>query len=307
MLDFLLGNPEIEEISLPVLKSKNVQLFIKREDRIHPEISGNKFRKLKYNLIKAKAEGYTQILTFGGAYSNHIAAVAAAGRYCGFKTIGVIRGEELEGNIQGNTTLTKAQEDGMTFKFVSRSTYREKHYPEFIKSLNDEFELFYMIPEGGTNDLAVKGCKEILSNVNNDFNVICCSVGTGGTISGLINCSKLRQQVLGFPALKGSFLQDDIRKFVSKQNWKLITDYHFGGYAKFTEELIFFINDFNSKTGILLDPIYTGKMMFGVLDMIKKDAFKQGSRILTIHTGGLQGISGCNALLKKRNLPLIRR
>lgn len=292
----------IQRISLP---NKHVELFIKREDKIHPFVSGNKYRKLKYNLLEAKKQGLKTLLTFGGAYSNHIAAVAAAGKGLSFETIGIIRGEELESKISGNPTLNFAKKNGMQFKFVSREVYRTKTSESFIEKLNNEFGDFYLIPEGGTNDLAVKGCEEILADVINDYDYICCSVGTGGTISGLINCSKLSQQVLGFPALKGGFLQQDISKFVERANWKLISDYHFGGYAKTNEDLIRFINQFKKEQEIPLDPIYTGKMMFGIFDLIKKDYFPIGSRILAVHTGGLQGIEGMNVKLGNSNSLII--
>lgn len=283
------------------LENTNVSLYIKREDLLHPSISGNKFRKLKYNLAQAKSESKQTLLTFGGAFSNHILAVAAAGKEQGFKTIGIIRGEELQDKISENPTLQKAQDFGMVFEFVGRSIYREKSNPEFIQQLTKKFGDFYLISEGGTNDLAVKGCQEILTKTDEKFDYICCAVGTGGTISGLINCSKNGQQVLGFPALKGDFLREDICKFVDKSNWNLIEDYHFGGYAKVSDELIVFINEFYQKHKVPLDPIYTGKMMFGVMDLIDKNYFPENSKILVIHTGGLQGIAGMNILLKQKN------
>ena len=283
-----------------IIENTNVRLFIKREDVLHPYISGNKFRKLKYNLAQAKKENKTALLTFGGAFSNHILAVAAAGKQYGFKTIGIIRGEELKDKIIENPTQQKAQDFGMFFEFVTREMYREKNNPKILEELGNKWGDFYVIPEGGTNDLAVKGCEEILTSEDEKFDYICCAVGTGGTISGIINCSKSSQQVLGFPALKGDFLREDIRKFVSKSNWDLITDYHFEGYAKVTEELIVFINEFYQKHKIQLDPIYTGKMMFGVMDLINKNYFPKKSKILVIHTGGLQGIIGMNKLLKQK-------
>ena len=221
-----------------------VKLYLKREDKIHPFISGNKYRKLKYNLEEAKHPKHQTLLTFGGAYSNHIAAVAFAGKEFDFKTIGVIRGEELESKISDNPTLSFAKECGMQFKFVPREVYRDKTSIEFMSSLKNEFGDFYMIPEGGTNELAVKGCEEILTEDDNKFDIICCSVGTGGTIAGLINASEPHQKILGFPALKGDFLQKDISKFTAKLNWELATDYHFGGYAKINSELVEFINKF---------------------------------------------------------------
>ena len=278
----------------------NITLFIKREDLLHPEMSGNKIRKLKYNLIQAKKENKNTLLTFGGAFSNHILAVAAAGKERGFKTIGIIRGEELREKIEQNQTLQKVQKFGMFLEFVTRQEYRVKNNPEFIMELEKKFGDFYLIPEGGTNELAVKGCEEILTPEDEKFDFICCAVGTGGTISGIVNCSKDGQQVLGFPALKGDFLREDIRSFVSRANWELITAYHFGGYGKVTEELIQFINEFYQIYKIPLDPVYTGKMMFGVMDLIKKNHFPKNSKVLIIHTGGLQGISGMNNLLKQK-------
>jgi len=298
--------PEIS-INQPINLEMNfdVQLFLKREDLIHPFISGNKFRKLKYNLEEAKILGFKTLLSFGGAFSNHITAVAAAGKEFGLNTIGVIRGEELVEEIEHNPTLKFAEQCGMQFKFVTREVYRNKTSVHFIEGLKAEFGDFYLLPEGGTNTLAVKGCEEILTEQDTDFDYICCSVGTGGTISGLINCSKPGQQILGFSSLKGDFLKEDIGKFVEKKNWQLITDYHFGGYAKINETLISFINEFKSKNQIPLDPIYTGKMMFGIFDLIEKGFFPKGSKILAIHTGGLQGIEGMNLKLKAKGLTLI--
>ncbi len=285
-----------------ILENHPVSLYIKREDLLHPYISGNKFRKLKYNLAQAKKENKTTLLTFGGAFSNHILAVAAAGNEFGFKTIGIIRGEELRFKIDENPTLQRAQEFGMDFEFVTRESYRHKANPLFIGEIKQKFGDFYLIPEGGTNELAVKGCEEILSENEADFDYICCAVGTGGTISGIINCSKPSQQVLGFPALKGDFLRQDICSFAKRDNWDLITDYHFGGYGKVSEELIRFINDFYKKHKIILDPVYTGKMVFAVIDLIEKKYFPDNSKILMIHTGGLQGIAGMNKLLKQKKL-----
>lgn len=287
------------------LSHKSITLFIRREDLIHPFISGNKFRKLKYNLVQAKAENQDTLLTFGGAFSNHIAAAAYAGKEYGFKTIGIIRGDELESKINENPTLKFAQECGMQFKFVTREKYRHKAEVEFIENLKKEFGDFYLVPEGGTNEFAVKGCEEILSKEDSHYDFICTAVGTGGTISGIINSILPHQKVLGFPALKGDFLKEDIRKFARNENWELITDYHFGGYGKVNPELIIFINQFYVENQIPLDPIYTGKMVFGVMDLISKNYFPEHSKILLIHTGGLQGIAGMNLKLKAKKLPII--
>lgn len=270
--------------------SNGVRVWMKREDLLHSEISGNKFRKLKYNFARARSEKAQTLLTFGGAYSNHIAATAAAGRIAGIQTVGVIRGEELETKFLKNPTLRKAHEDGMKLYFVSRSEYRKKNDPFFLNQLKYLFGDFYLVPEGGTNALAVKGCEEIVKKEDLHYDYICVAVGTGGTISGVVNASDdENQQILGFPVLKGDFLSKDIRKFVRKNNWQLLTEYHFGGYGKYSNELLAFIADFESRTSIPLDPIYTGKMMFGICDLIKKGFFKQDSTILAIHTGGLQG------------------
>ncbi|MEN8887167.1 MAG: pyridoxal-phosphate dependent enzyme, partial [Winogradskyella sp.] len=242
---------------IPLKNKGNIELFIKREDLIHPFISGNKFRKLKYNIIEAKCANQKTILTFGGAYSNHIAATAYACKINGLKSIGVIRGEELRPKINENPTLSFAQSCGMHFIFVTRTDYRKKSEARFISLLKKQVGDFYLIPEGGTNAQAVKGCEEIITKDDARFDFICTCVGTGGTISGLINTALLKQKILGFPALKGDFISQDIRKFATQSNWELCSDYHFGGYAKIKPELISFINDFNADYGIRLDPIYT--------------------------------------------------
>ncbi len=298
-------NSSNQQVLFPILSQKKVSLYLKREDLLHPFISGNKYRKLKYNLLSAQKEGHHTLLTFGGAYSNHIAATAFVGKEKGFRTIGIIRGEELAQKWRANATLKLAKENGMHFKFVSRHVYRTKTERSFLAALGAEFGPYFHLPEGGTNVDAVKGCEEILTPADKDFDVVCSAVGTGGTIAGISNSAHKHQEVLGFPALRGDFLIEDIRRFAARKNWKLISDYDFGGYAKVNEELIMFINHFRSETEIPLDPIYTGKMLFGVLDMVKNDYFKRGTRILGIHSGGLQGVSGMNQFLKKKNLPLL--
>lgn len=284
----------------------SVKVFIRREDLIHPFVSGNKFRKLKYNLLQAKKENQHTLLTFGGAYSNHIAATAFAGKEHGFQTVGVIRGEELEAKIDENPTLQFAQDCGMKFEFVSRDTYRLKDTANFVEKLREKHGSFYLVPEGGTNEFAVNGCEEILNKADEDYDFICCAVGTGGTISGLINGSFEGQKVLGFPALKGDFLQKDIRNFAKNNNFSLLNEYHFGGYGKVTSELIEFINSFYKKNKIPLDPIYTGKMVFGVIDLIQKNYFPKNAKILLIHTGGMQGVAGMNLQLKNKKLQTIQ-
>ena len=287
-------------------KNQNISVFIKREDLIHPFVSGNKYRKLKYNLIAAKNQNHKQILTFGGAYSNHIAAVAFAAQTNGFQSIGVIRGEELANNATQNPTLTFAQNCGMKLHFVTRNEYNQKTTTPFLEQLNQQFGPFYHLAEGGSNPLAVKGCQEILTTTDNDFEYICCAVGTGTTLAGICNSSLPHQKILGFTALKSEDLTTEITKFATKTNWQLLQNYHFGGYAKVTPTLIAFMNQLFDQNQILLDPIYTAKMAFGVLDMIEKKYFPKNSKILMIHTGGLQGIAGINQQLEQKNQTLIQ-
>jgi len=290
---------------LQIIFPNSISVTIKREDLIHAVVSGNKFRKLKYNLLQAKTENKKTLLTFGGAFSNHIAAVAFAAKENGFQSVGIIRGDELRDKIAQNPTLKFAQECGMQFEFVSREAYRLKNKTAFLEDLKLKFGDFFLIPEGGTNALAIQGCQEILTAEDREFDYICCAVGTGGTVSGIINSALPHQKILGFPALKGDFLQDEIRIFVQNKNWELITEYHFGGYGKINEDLIRFINQFYNDNQIPLDPIYTGKMVFGVIDLIQKNYFPAQSNILLIHTGGLQGIQGMNVKLKNKQLPII--
>ena len=301
-IQFVLQEILTQEIQL---NSSKISVFIRREDLIHPIVSGNKFRKLKYNLLQAKAEKQQTLLTFGGAYSNHIAAVAFAGKENGFKTIGIIRGDELESKIAKNPTLKFAQECGMQFEFVTREDYLHKTEAGFLENLKNKFGSFYLVPEGGTNEFAVKGCEEILTEADSQYDFVCCAIGTGGTISGIINSILPHQKVLGFPALKGDFLKDEIRNFARNENWELINDYHFGGYGKVNPELIAFMNQFYAENKVPLDPIYTAKMIFGVMDLIEKGYFPENSKILLIHTGGIQGIAGMNLKLKAKKLPII--
>ncbi len=292
----------IQEIKTPLLAAKDIRLLLKRDDLLHPEISGNKWRKLKFNLEAFQLSDAQQLLTFGGAFSNHIAAVAAAGKAYNFPTIGIIRGEKIN---PLNPTLTFAESCGMTFKFISRTAYRQKGEPGFLEKLKSEFGDFYALPEGGSNALAVQGCREIISEteaqlpVLPDYFCVCC--GTGGTIAGMIAELAERAKTIGFSALKGDFLQDEVIDLLEKsnssifKNWQIQTDYHFGGYAKWKPELIHFINTFKRESGVALDPIYTGKMLYGIFDLLEQDYFEKGATILAVHTGGLQGIKGFNA------------
>jgi 1-aminocyclopropane-1-carboxylate deaminase len=259
-------------------------------------MSGNKWHKLKYNLQEAKEQGKDTLLTFGGAYSNHIYAVAAAGKIFNFNTIGIIRGEE---HNPLNPTLSFAKENGMRIYYLERGSYRNKNSPEILDDLIKKFGDFYLLPEGGTNEFAVKGCSEIIGKIVKDFDYVCCPCGTGGTLAGLISGLNGSKFALGFAVLKGaSFLKEDVNSLLKSvsdpptENWDIILDYHFGGYAKFNKKLFEFIERFISLTKIPIEPIYTGKMLYGIYDLISNGFFKQETRIVAIHTGGLQGLSG---------------
>ncbi|MBK9097259.1 MAG: 1-aminocyclopropane-1-carboxylate deaminase/D-cysteine desulfhydrase [bacterium] len=289
-------NTPIEEINDPFLKERKISLYLKREDLNHPALSGNKWHKLKYNIQEAKKLKKNTLLTFGGAFSNHIYATAAAGKIFNFKTIGVIRGEE---HLPLNPTLSFAKENGMELHYLDRTSYRRKDSVEIIESLKSRFGDFYLIPEGGTNELAVIGCSEIINKISVDFDYVCCACGTGGTLAGLIKGLGGNNNALGFAVLKGaSFLRKNVECLLKNSdtaiynNWEINLDYHFGGYAKFDSTLINFINNFYTITKIPIEPIYTGKMLYGIYDLISNGFFKRGTRIIAIHTGGLQGLKG---------------
>ena len=298
-LNFYDGNVECVstiKIDDPLLADAGINLYIKREDMIHPHLSGNKYYKLKYNLEEAKNYGYDTLLTFGGAYSNHIYAIAAAGKMFKFKTIGVIRGEE---HIILNPTLSFAKECGMKLRYMDRKTYRNKTSTDVVKLLVEEYGRFYLVPEGGSNALAIKGCTEIITSIKDDFDYVCCAVGTGGTLAGLAAGLKGSRKVLGFSVLKGAhFLNERVRMLLESysgnefKNWQINFDYHFGGYAKFNLNLINFIEKFVQRFNIPIEPIYTGKMLYGIFDLVKNGYFSSGTKIIAIHTGGLQGLRG---------------
>ena len=282
------------DISDKILTEKGVRLFVKREDMNHPFVSGNKWWKLKYNLEEAKNLGYSTVLTFGGAFSNHIYATAAAANELEMKSIGLIRGEEV---LPLNQTLEFARQNGMDLHYVSREDYSKKMEPNFIVRLKERFDEFYFIPEGGTNQLAVKGCEEFarekLSELNFDY--VCLPVGTGGTMAGIISGLSGKRKVIGFSVLRGGeFLNAEVRQLTKEfsghefSNWWIETDYHFGGYAKKTLELDQFISRMAQEQNLPLDFVYSAKMVFGIYEMIAKNHFPEGSRILLLHTGGLR-------------------
>ena len=329
----------LQKIDDTLLETRNIRLFLKRDDLLHLSfseilfgekkippsvisylsmISGNKLRKMKYNLLEMDKMGLKRLVTFGGAFSNHIHATAAAGQLFGFETMGLIRGERSP-NL--SPTLRFAEECGMTFKFINRSDYRDKNL--IINELKTKLDNFYYLPEGGSNNLALRGTAEIVGEIDNEIDgqlddtasrYICVPCGTGGTIAGIVAAAKEPTHVLGFSALKGDFLQKDVTSLLQNaqnaadtegtlfslndskipQNWSINTNFHCGGYARFTPELIEFINNFKEKHNVPLDPIYTGKMLLGIYKLVETGFFPQNSTIIAVHTGGLQGIEGFN-------------
>lgn len=284
-----------QPLNHPLLDEKGIELDIKRLDLVHPELSGNKFFKLKYNLEKAVFDGFEKVLTFGGAFSNHIYATAAGAKALNLSAIGIIRGERID---PLNATLSHAESYGMDLHFVDRYTYRLKKEPSFIKSLDEKFGSFFLIPEGGTNELAVKGTAEILQPADEKYTHIATSIGTGGTFAGIYTSLVSSQKLLGFSALKGDFIRREIDDLLKDFNlrgrgsFQIFSEFHFGGYAKYNQSLIEFIWWFYESFGVILDPIYTGKMLSGIWQLIGQDHFPKGSKILVIHSGGLQGNKG---------------
>lgn len=283
---------QIRQLSFPQLEEKNITLFIKRDDLIHPQISGNKWRKIKKNIDHYFTNEHEGILTFGGAYSNHMDAMAFIGHQLDIPVVGIIRGEEP---VTYNATLNRCMKMGMQLHFVSRSEYRLKDNPDYLAQLKQNYPNYYILPEGGANELGIQGCEAIVDEIEMDFDYITVDCGTGATLAGIARRLKSHQKALGISVLKGgSFLKDEVIKWNGEwnKNVSLITDYHFGGYAKHTNELISFMQQFYQETGVKTDPIYTGKQFYAVLDLIKKNYFLPQSNILMIHTGGLQGNEG---------------
>lgn len=281
-----------------LLDAQCITLLVKRDDLLRPTgdpfFCGNKVRKLKYNLSIAHDLGFDQLLTFGGAYSNHIAAVARAGKHYGFRTVGIIRGEEYD---PLNPTLTRATTDGMRLHYLDRATYRRKNDLDVRKRLRKIYGRSYVLPEGGTNEAALRGCAELATEITEqlgalpDYLALAC--GTGGTMAGLIRGCAGKSQVLGISALKGDWMTQEIQRLLGPlspfDNWGILSDYHFGGYAKFPPELKAFIREFEAEYGILLDPVYTAKLFYGIMDRIRSGFFAEGSTVVVIHSGGLQG------------------
>jgi 1-aminocyclopropane-1-carboxylate deaminase len=287
-LDLRLPSP-LEELRDDRLTVAGVRLFLKRDDLISPDIPGNKWRKLKYNLESAREQGHRALLTFGGAYSNHIRATAAAGHYFGFTTVGVIRGEE---HLPLNPSLDYAVRYGMRLEYMDRGAYRAKTSPDVIAMLHRRFGEFYLLPEGGSNADALRGCEEILGEIDCRFDLVCCPCGTGGTLAGLAHGLRQGQRALGFSVLKGGeFLNSEVAGLQREafgavpENWSIELGFHFGGFARRGPALDEFIADFESRHGLLLDWVYVGKMMYGIFVLARQGRFPAGTAIVAVITG----------------------
>jgi 1-aminocyclopropane-1-carboxylate deaminase/D-cysteine desulfhydrase-like pyridoxal-dependent ACC family enzyme len=302
---YQLAASPLQELHSAFLEKAGISLLIKRDDLIHPQFGGNKWRKLKYNLIRARQQQYDTLLTFGGAWSNHIHATAAAGRHFGFNTIGMIRGEP---HTPLNHTLSFAEHCGMQLHYLDRELYRQKNKADFLQRLQQRFGKIYILPEGGSNTLAVQGCSEVVAEIrqqlDNDYDVVCCACGTGATLAGIITGIEKdrtgpQKLAIGFSALKaGDFLAEEVNCFLDDGNmltdWRVECRYHFGGYAKINQQLTDFMRQFHAQFDIALDAVYTAKMFYGLFDLIKSGAFSPGTVIIAVHSGGLQGNKGFN-------------
>lgn len=282
----------VHEVKHPLLDEKGVYLYLKRDDLIHPIISGNKWRKLKYLLKKADDGSRRHLVTFGGAYSNHLLATAAAAAQFGFKATGIVRGEEVD-----NTHLFLCRLYGMDLIFTDRESYRDK-LSLFDKYFGNNPEAIF-IDEGGASAEGALGCSEMVDELMDSYHHIFCACGTGTTAAGIINGisnNYMQTEFHGIPVLKnGDFLTAEIDRYLNQPStYHLHTDYHFGGYAKTTQELINFIQQFVAATGILIEPVYTGKMLYAIFDLAARDYFEPGAKIMAVHTGGMLGILGMN-------------
>jgi 1-aminocyclopropane-1-carboxylate deaminase len=282
---------------------RGVRVWIKRDDLNHPDISGNKWHKLYYNILAAQNAQKTALLTFGGAYSNHIAATAAAAKANGLHSIGIIRGDELQNNAKDwGATLNLAQHNGMQLQFISRADYRLKDQAPFLAQLQRQYPNAYIVPEGGSNDLAVQGFAPLIHDLENQcpsWTHLLTAVGTGGTLAGMVSYAlpKVGRHILGVAVLKqADYLRPQITQWITQNSphaqvnpWQLLGDYHGGGYAKTAPNITAAQSQFEHDFNIPLDPIYTAKLVAGFYDLLTQNAFKAGDNIILLHTGGLQG------------------
>ena len=293
---------KLQTISHPLFEKHQLHVSIKRDDSIHPIISGNKWRKLKFNLDFAKAHNYTGVISFGGSFSNHIHALAFACQQQGLKSIGIIRGEK---EYASNYTLSMAQKWGMELNFVDRKTYRLRENEDYLAELKKTYPDYLIVPEGGSNKLALPGVGEVITELNHqcEFDTLLTPVGSGGTLAGLIKADKNQHQLIGIAVLKqNGYLIDQVNSLLGDPSnythWQIMSEFHRGGYAKFSKDDANKILNFSQQTGFTFEPVYSGKMILALLDLIAQDFFPKGHRIVILHTGGLQGIGG----LIERNL-----
>jgi 1-aminocyclopropane-1-carboxylate deaminase len=280
----------VHQLTNPLFDTHGVQVYLKRDDLIHPMISGKKWRKLKYLLKTAQHQHKNHLVTFGGAYSNHLLATAAAAAKFGFKATGIVRGEEVD-----NNTLFLCKLHGMQLLFTDRDSYRDK--PELFQQHFGHDDEAFFIDEGGASAEGAQGCSELINELTDTYNHIFCACGTGTTAAGIINGitqHQLKTKFNAVPVFKnGGFIKEEIDRFLtSPADYDLHTDYHFGGYGKATAPLIDFVKQFVAQTGIVIEPVYTGKMMYALYDLIGKGHFTPGSKILAIHSGGIWGLLG---------------
>lgn len=284
--------PIIQEITLDALCALDVSLHIKRDDLIDATVSGNKRFKLHYYLQAFERQKNQTLITFGGAFSNHLHATAFVGQQLGISTVGIVRAEPHE--LQHLTpTLQDCKNWGMALETISRSEYKLKQQSEYVRQIGLKYSQPLWVPEGGAGELGVQGAQLILQGVDqSEYDVILLACGTGTTLAGVIRASEPHVKVIGIPVLKGAkWMQREVEQYLEPNmtNWQLVLDYHFSGYAKYNDELLNFICDVNAQTGVPLDPVYTGKALYGLIDLIRHGAIGKGSRVLFIHTGGLQG------------------
>jgi len=307
----LLPSP-IQRFNFPDGVGAEVNFFLKRDDLIHKHISGNKWRKLKYNLLNAEAKKFNTVLTFGGAFSNHLAATVYACKQVGLKSIGVVRGEEVD---LENPTMKFVRKNGMEIFPISREEYNLKTDEGYIQGLHEKFGAFYLIPEGGANFYGINGAQEIVTEKPEDFkniDIVCCSAGTATTISGILASDLFDFKTLCFSPFKGGgFLKDEIKKQLLFGFWdedwvteklnsvEVILDYHFGGFGKTKPELIEFVNWIKEETQIQFDLLYNGKMLFAIHDLCKQGYFSKNQNVMIIHTGGIQGNAGFESKISK--------
>jgi len=300
ILSQLINDSPLQVITHPKLTAKQLTLSIKRDDLLHSDISGNKWRKLKHNLLYAEKNNIKHLISFGGAFSNHIHAIAAASYHLQFKATGIIRGEA---HYASNPTLSQAQQWGMQLQFIDRKTYRQKEHIEYLQQLQLQHPNAYIIPEGGSNKLAIPGVeeivKELIQQTEQPIDHLFTATGSAGTLSGLISGALKytpATQVHGIAVLKNAqYLTQKVAHFVpdhKQLNWSLHTQYHEGGYAKISPALAHFCHTFTQQTQIPIEPVYTGKMLYALWQLIEQDYFTAGSHIVAVHTGGLQGLAG---------------